>query len=919
LSIGSSRRGERTKRPEPAGSEPWILPLDAPEASLEVAGGKGASLALLAARGLAVPAGFLVSTAGYRAYVAHNDLDRAIAAALAGLDARDPAALEAASAAIRDLFSTGAMPPDLATALRAAYKAFGAPPVAVRSSATAEDLPELSFAGQQDTSLNVVGAEALRAAVIHCWSSLWTARALGYRARNGIPHQGLALAVVVQEMVPAEAAGVLFTANPLDGKRTEMVVEATLGLGEALVSGQVEPDHYRVEAASGRIVEKRLGAKALSIRARPGGGTEAQPEKAATRQALPDAAIAELVELGREVAGLFGAPQDVEWAWAGGQIHLLQSRPITSLFPLPPGMGPEPLQVLISFAVVQGMLDPMTPLGLEAVRALLAGAGSIFGYKLTVQSQKAVHAAAERLWINITGLFHHRLGRPLVHAFPAFIEPGIKQAVALLLQDPRLAASRGLSLRGLRRVLPVALPAIGRLLHTLLRPDAGRARFDRDLEERLAEVEARCAAAATLAQRVALMEDMLIGAFPFLLPRFIPRFGAAMGPLNLLLRLSASLPGGRVDALAMTRGLPHNVTTQMDLDLWRTAQAIQADRAALAHFQRTESGVLAAEYLAGHLPRVAQSALDGFLARYGVRGVGEIDLGRPRWREDPAPVMHALQSYLQIQDPDQAPDAVFRRGAAAAADALEELVAGLRATRGGWFKARLARGAARRMRALGGLRESPKFWAVRNMGLVRSALLDSGQALVQSGVLARPDDLFFLQLAELEALAAGEEQDWAALVGQRRRTYDRELRRTQIPRLLLSDGQAFYEGVASQAGAGVLAGSPVSPGVVEGPVRIVYHPHDARLAPGEILVCPATDPAWTPLFLVAGGLVMEVGGLMTHGSVVAREYGIPAVVGVSRATERLRTGQRVRVDGTVGQVTILEAGNLPAASERLER
>ena len=915
MSIGSSRRGERSKRPEPAGSEPWILPLAAPEASLEVAGGKGASLAALAARGLPVPGGFLVSTAAYRAYVAHNDLGSAIDAALAGLDAQDPAVLEAASAAIRDLFSTGAMPSDLATALRDAYRALGAPPVAVRSSATAEDLPELSFAGQQDTSLNVVGAAALRAAVIRCWSSLWTARAIGYRARNAIPHQGLALAVVVQEMVPAEAAGVLFTANPLNGKRTEMAVEATLGLGEALVSGQVEPDHYRVEAASGRILEKRLGAKALSMRARPGGGIEAQSEKAANRQALPDAAIAELARLGREVAGLFGAPQDIEWAWAGGQIHLLQSRPITSLFPLPPGMSTEPLQILFSFAAVQGLLDPMTPLGREAVRALFAGAGSMFGYKLTAESPKAVHAAAERLWINITGLFHTRLGRRVVPAFLGFIEPGAQQAVASLLLDPRLAASGGLSLRGLRWILPVALPAIGHLLYTVLRPDAGRARFERDLEGRLAEVEARCAGATTLAERVALMEDLLAGAFPFLLPRFIPRFGAAMGPLNLLLRLAASLPGGGLDALTITRGLPHNVTTEMDLRLWRVAQTIRADGAALAHFQQNNSGVLAAEYLAGHLPHPAQSALDGFLARYGMRGVGEIDLGRPRWREDPAPVLHALQSYLQIQDPDQAPDVVFERGAAAAAEAVDQLVAGLRATRRGWFKARLARWAARRVRALGGLREGPKFWAVRNMGLVRAALLDSGQALVQAGVLARPDDLFFLRLAELEALAAGEARDWAALVGQRREAYDREKRRMQIPRVLLSDGQAFYEGVASQAGAGVLAGSPVSPGVVEGPVRVVFQPHDARLAPGEILVCPATDPAWTPLFLVASGLVMEVGGLMTHGSVVAREYGIPAVVGVSQATARLKTGQRVRVDGTAGQVTILEDSNPPEGSD----
>ena len=418
------------------------------------------------------------------------------------------------------------------------------------------------------------------------------------------------------------------------------------------------------------------------------------------------------------------------------------------------------------------------------------------------------------------------------------------------------------------------------------------------------------AAQTTLQGRVALMEELTAGAFPWLLPRFVSRFAAAMGTLNLLKHAARELPGGENAALTLTRGLPHNVTTEMDLALWGTAEAIRADPASLAHVRQGDPGTLAAETLEGRLPGAAQEALDAFLARYGMRGVGEIDLGRPRWRENPEPIMQALQSYLQIEDPEQAPDAVFARGAAAAQEALEEMVDAARATRGGWFKARRVRWAARRMRALAGLRESPKFWVIRTMGLVRAALLDSGGELVEAGVLDRADDLFFLTLQELRALAAGEERDWRALVGERRAAYAREERRTQVPRLLLSDGEAFYEGVASatEESEGVLAGSPVSPGVVEGRVRVVLDPHAAQLAPGEILVCPGTDPAWTPLFLAAGGLVMEVGGLMTHGSVVAREYGIPAVVGVTRASERLKTGQRVRVDGTAGRVTILDEG-----------
>jgi phosphohistidine swiveling domain-containing protein len=886
----------------------WILPLDTPGVSLQMAGGKGASLARLTSAGFPVPSGFVLLTDAYRAYVAQNDLSPILQSTLEHLDAQDPAALEAASAAIRRQFVAGKLPPQADRALREGYAALGEPPVAVRSSATAEDLPELSFAGQQETFLNVKGEGPLLQAVVDCWGSLWTARAIGYRARSGIAHGDLALAVVVQEMVPAEAAGVLFTADPLSGRRTEMVLEATLGLGEALVSGQVEPDRIRVDAASGSIRERSLGAKAISVRMQPGGGIITRNEDAADRQSLPDEAVAELARLGGRAARLFGAPQDVEWAWAGGRIWLLQSRPITSLFPVPQGMGPEPLQVLFSFGAVQGLMGPMTSLGQDTARNLIAGAGTMFGVHLTGETQTVFCSAAERIFIDITGVIRNRVGRRLGTAFLGVVEPGVRQALTPLLDDPRLAVTGGPRPRTVWRAGRFFLPVLPHLAGTLLRPEASRARFEAEIEARQVEIEAQMAAQATLAGRVALMEELICGAFPFLLPRFLSRFAAAMASLNLLLRTARDLPGGESAALTLTRGLPHNVTTEMDLSLWGIAQAIRADPEVLAHVRQGKPAALAAEYLEGRLPGAAQEVLAAFLTRYGMRGVGEIDLGRPRWRENPEPIIQALQSYLQIEDPAQAPDAVFARGAEAAQQALDEMVAAAGGTRRGWFKARRVRWLARRMRALAGLRESPKFWAVRNMGLVRAALLDSGTDLVQAGVLDQADDLFFLTMRELRALAAGEERDWRGLAGQRREVYAREERRSQVPRLLLSDGEAFYEGVTSPAepGKGELIGSPVSPGVAEGRVRVVLDPHAAELAPGEILVCPGTDPAWTPLFLAAGGLVMETGGLMTHGSVVAREYGIPAVVGVTRASERLKTGQRVRVDGSAGRVIILD-------------
>jgi pyruvate,water dikinase len=351
----------------------------------------------------------------------------------------------------------------------------------------------------------------------------------------------------------------------------------------------------------------------------------------------------------------------------------------------------------------------------------------------------------------------------------------------------------------------------------------------------------------------------------------------------------------------------------MDLVLWQTAQDIRADPASRACFQAHDAPALSARYLDGALPAVAQNAIDRFMRRYGVRGLGEIDLGRPRWREEPQPILQSLQGYLAIADPDQAPDAVYARGRRAAEDEIERLAAALRGTRGGRLKAALVRWAARRMRALIGLREAPKFTMVRVFGLIRSALLAEGARLADQGLLDCAGDVFYLHLRELEALGAGATGDWAARVQCRRESVEREQARRQIPRLLLSDGQAFYggaRGAQEQGGAAqdaaVLYGAPVSPGVVEGQARVVYDPRATRLLPGEILVCPGTDPSWTPLFLAAGGLVMEVGGMMTHGAVVAREYGLPAVVGVRGATGRLHTGQRLRVNGSTGEVLILD-------------
>jgi pyruvate,water dikinase len=780
-------------------------------------------------------------------------------------------------------------------------------PVAVRSSATAEDLPDLSFAGQQDTLLNVVGDQALLQAVVTCWSSLWTARAIAYRQRNGIAHEGVALAVVVQAMVESESSGVLFTANPLSGRRGEAVIDATLGLGEALVSGQVEPDQYVVDATTGRILEKRLGAKALAIRGAAGGGVTTVQQEAASQQALPDGAILEVARLGKRVEQEIyaGQPQDIEWAWAGGQLTLLQSRAITSLYPLPAGMPADPLQVLFSLNHVQGMLDPFTPLGQDALIRAYVTLATLFGRHYTLQTQRELVTAGERLVINITPALRHARGRTLLAGIFSAIEPGAGQAIAGVLDDPRLATTRsGLSPQAAASLARLISVMGRRVAAAMGRPHAQRADLQRRIDAFIAEMDGRSRLANTLAERLALWQ-VIYSEFADRISLWLgPPVVAGIASFIQLRRLAVRATGSDQLALEAARGLPGNVTTEMDLVLWTVAQVIQADPESAQRFANENAASLALAYQARGLPLPAQAALLAFMDRYGVRGLAEIDLGRPRWREEPAHVMQVVQSYVRIDEPEQAPDAVFRRGAVAAEAAIERLAAAMPNP----AQARLARLLASRMRALAGLRETPKFTIIRVLGVMRRMMLQSGAELAAAGVLARPDDIFFLHFEEL----AGEndergtmKDEWLRIVAERRQAYERERLRRQVPRVLLSDGTAFYEGLGAESGDGTLSGSPVSPGVVEGIVHVVFDPRDAHLAPGEILVCPGTDPSWTPLFLTAGGLVMEVGGLMTHGSVVAREYGIPAVVGVHEATTRLQTGQRVRVDGTAGRVVVV--------------
>ncbi|MDH6463986.1 phosphohistidine swiveling domain-containing protein [Micromonospora sp. A200] len=743
----------------------------------------------------------------------------------------------------------------------AAYERLGAGPVAVRSSATAEDLPEASFAGQQDTLLNVTGTPDLIAAIRKCWESLHTVRATAYRDARQIDHQAVRMAVVVQRMVAPSVAGVLFTANPVTGRRDEMAVDAAPGLGTTVVNGAATVDHYVLDGVT------RADAGCLT-----------------------SAHLAELRATGERLQGHFGCPQDVEWAFDGdGVLWLLQSRPITSLFPLPPETGKPLPRVYLEFGHVQGMLQPVTPMGMSTLQSQIAAMLASLGVRVEIVD------IGGRLYGDLTELARRRSSRKrLVKLMAVDFGPRAQAVMEHVLADPRFAPTKGSIERGAAAgaaSLRTAGRAVVGILRALARPDAARIRMFQAIEE----MKVRSAAPAdlrTAADRLRFLQarDSEDGADAIMWPIVTGMLAAAL-PASLLKGVASP-----DEIHTVLGGMPHNVTIEMNLALWRLAQGAGEHRELLLD---TPPDELAVRYLRGTLPDVG---MDDFLDAYGHRGVAEVDLGVPRWAEDPAPVFAAIANYLRVTDPQQGPDQRFQRAAAQAEAALEELVR--RARRRRPVRGTMAGFLLRRARSLAGLREAGKFAGLYPLRERRRQLLLIGADLHGAGLLEQPDDIMFLTLDEVHA-AVHESIDHRATVASRRAVHRSELRRRAVPVALLSDG-TDVETVLPAAPAldGTIVGVGASAGRVTGPARVVHDPATAHIEPGEILVAATTDPGWTPLFLTASALITETGAIMAHGPTVAREYGIPAVICVPDATRTISTGQLVTLDGGAGTVTL---------------
>ena len=838
-------------------------------AGIDEVGGKGANLGELSRiDGVRVPDGFCVTADAYRRVVAGSPWFAAALDRLTELTSADREAIGAASAGIRRVIAAIPLPDDLATAVGGALARLGAHTAcAVRSSATAEDLPGTSFAGQHDSYLGVVGPAAVLEHVRRCWASLFTERAVTYRLRHGVDHRRVHMAVVVQAMVAAEAAGVLFTADPVTSNRKAATVDTVRGLGDALVSGTVNPDTCTVRD------------DAVVTRTTPAGAGHDRP-------VLSDTLAVRLVQLGRRIEAHFGRPQDIEWCLTGDGFHIVQSRPITTLFPVPEADDGEN-HVYVSVGHQQMMTDAMRPLGLSVWQHTTPRPMAEAGGRLFVDVAAALAAPQSRASILVgLGESDPLMGDALQTVLdrdgflPVPPDPGPAAA-------PEAAGDAG----------PIeAAPALVAELVEDAR--ASVAALERDLHARSGPE---------------LVEFVLADFAELRRTLFTPRSGqvirAGMAAASWLNSHVLEWLGERNVADTLSQSVPHNVTSEMGLalldvaDVMRPYPDVVAFLAGVEHPGDADDGFLDELGAVADGGAAARDALVAFLDRYGMRCAGEIDITRPRWNERPALLASTLLGYIRNHEPGAA-ERLFEDGRRQAREKEQDLLRRIRELPDGQRRADETERMIDRVRAFAGYREYPKFSMIHRYSHYKQALLREAGRLVRSGVLRAAEDVFYLRLQEFAEVVRTNRVD-EGLIRTRRAEF-RSFQDLTPPRVITSDGEVpagVYR--RDDVPAGALAGLAVSAGTVEGRARVVLDMAQADLAAGDILVTTSTDPGWTPLFVGITGLVTEVGGLMTHGAVIAREYGLPAVVGVENVTRLVQDGQRIRVHGTEGYVEVL--------------
>jgi pyruvate,water dikinase len=858
---------------------PYVIDIrEIDSTTIVVAGGKGANLGEISRiDGIHVPDGFCISTEAFKRMLDETPEMDDLLLRLSSLTTGDRHKISELSGEIRRCIEGIAIPGDIIEEITRFLTRFGAEDAyAVRSSATAEDLPTASFAGQQDTYLNVIGKQAILQQTSKCWASLFTDRAVLYRLQNGFDHRKVQLAVLVQKMVFAQTAGVLFTADPATSNRKVAAINASFGLGEALVSGLVNADSYTVR--DGKVIDKKIPAKKLAIYALAGGGTEQREIAPETqnRPALTDEQILELERLGRKIEEHFGRPQDIEWCLADGAFYIVQSRPITTLFPVPEANDREN-HVYVSVGHQQMMTDAMKPLGLSVFLLTAARPMDIAGGRLFVDVARDL-ASPER--------------REMIVGVLGKSDPLLRDALMTIVERDGFvtpAPDDGKEQRDFRALTEYAPSDVSALI------DSHQAGIE--------EVKSYIPSKSGLDLMNFILDDIQKLKKSLSDPK---SFGVIMTAMNASAWINERMNewlGEKNAADTLAQSVPNNITAEMGLALLEVADVIRPYPEVIGFLQqvREDSFLDTLATLKGGAE--TRNAIYGFLDKYGMRCAGEIDITRARWSERPATLIPMILTNVRDLQPGFG-KRKFEQGLQEALKKEQELLGRLRQLPDGRQKAEDTKRMIRLIRDLSGYREYPKYAIVNRYFIYKQALLKEAERLVRANLIGKKEDIYYLTFEELRE-AIGSHKVNREIIEKRKADYT-SYKKLTPPRVITSDGEIITGRYKRQGlPAGAIAGLPVSSGVVEGRARVIVKMEDAELEAGDILVTPFTDPSWTPLFVAIKGLVTEVGGLMTHGAVIAREYGLPAIVGVENATRLIIDGQRIRVNGTEGYLEIL--------------
>ncbi|TKI54715.1 phosphoenolpyruvate synthase [Brevibacillus antibioticus] len=856
---------------------------------LLLVGGKGLRLGELSKiQGIQVPEGFCVTTVGYQKAVESNERYHALLDRLTMLKVQDRDQIGEISRKIRQIIMEAEIPSDVVKAVTHYLLQFGEEHAyAVRSSATAEDLPHASFAGQQDTNLNIIGKEAILQHISKCWASLFTDRAVIYRMQNGFDHSHVYLSVIVQRMVFPQASGILFTADPITSNRKLLSIDASYGLGEALVSGLVSADCYKVQEAE--IIDKRIATKNLAIYGRKEGGTETKqidPDQQKT-QTLADEQILQLERIGRQIEAYFGCPQDIEWCLVDDTFSIVQSRPITTLYPIPE-VNDQENHVYVSVGHQQMMTDPMKPLGLSF-------------FLLTTPAP--MRKAGGRLFVDVTNMLASPDSRQIIVDTLGQSDPLIKDALMTVIErgdfiqslptdknEQSLGKSnKGIASLGFQEPFENDPTIVSEWM----------ARSQTSIEELKHHIQTKSGPDLFdfIREDIQQLKKILFD------PQSIGVITAAMNASKWINEKMNKWLGEKNVADTLSQSVPNNITSEMGLALMDVADVVRPYPEVIDFLQHVKNDNFLDELVQFEGGQETRDAIYAYLTKYGMRCAGEIDITKTRWSEKPIILVPMILGNIKNFEPN-AGKRKFEQGRQEALEKEQELLDRLKQLPDGEQKVKETKQMIDLIRNFSGFREYPKYGMINRYFVYKQALLKEAEQLIRSRVIHEKEDIYYLSFEELQEVVRTNKLD-DQIISKRKDDY-KFFEKLTPPRVITSDGEIITGKYKREnLPADAIVGLPVSSGMIEGRARVILHMEDADLEDGDILVTSFTDPGWTPLFVSIKGLVTEVGGLMTHGAVIAREYGLPAVVGVENATTLIKDGQRIRVHGTDGYIEIL--------------